>query len=264
MEKLVDIVVVSYNTRSLLLECLQLIYKHTSLPFQIYVVDNGSQDGSVQALKKNSFPHLQVLRNTRNLGYARACNQGILQGNSPYIVLCNSDVMVQEGWLEPLMACIQSDPNIAVVGPKMIDGQGRITAAGVFGTVFDHQPRGYLEPNGLHLYNEQEDCLSVCGALYMIRRDLLSELGLFDENYFFYFEETDYSINARWHGYRVVYCPQSVIRHDVGGSSRNHRQLRQWFENSRNYFEKKWKTNWAEHPGEEVGIWQAGSHQETN
>ncbi|MCI0184442.1 glycosyltransferase family 2 protein [Sulfoacidibacillus ferrooxidans] len=236
----IDLVIVNYNTKSMLFQCLQSIAAHTSIPHEIIVVDNGSTDGSVQALRHVNSDHLIVIANNHNKGYAKACNQGIVAGSSPYILLLNSDVMVTEQWLEPLLHCMKSDPRIAVVGPKMIDEHGRITGAGVVGTEAHHVPRGLLERDEPGKYDQQEDCLSVCGAAYLIRRDLLGELGLFDEHYFFYFEETDYSFHARHQGYRVVYCPQSTIYHLMGQSCNDHGKLRSMFEESERYFKKKW------------------------
>ena len=189
MKTIIDLVIVNFNTKKILLQCLQSIEAYTPLPHQVIVVDNGSQDGSLEMLSQMASNHLIMIANTKNEGYAKACNQGILAGTSPYILLLNSDVLVTAHWLEPLLHCMDSDPRIAVVGPKMIDHHGRITGAGIVGTNAHHEPRGLFERNEIGKYDQQEDCISVCGAAYLIRRDLLAQLGLFDENYFFYFEE---------------------------------------------------------------------------
>ncbi|MCY0887907.1 MAG: glycosyltransferase family 2 protein [Alicyclobacillaceae bacterium] len=239
-ETCVDIVVVSFNTCRLLLDCLKRIHRYTPTAHRIVVVDNGSQDASVSAVRSLCWPNLDVLVNAHNCGYAAACNQGIRASSSPFILLLNSDVRVTRHWLEPLIACMESDKRIAVVGPKLVDGHGRINGAGIVGTLESHEPRGWLEPNMPGKYDKPEDCLSVCGAAYLIRRALLDDIGYFDENYFFYFEETDYSVRAWQKGYRVVYCPDSILIHIGGGSSQNHPQLRAWFEESQRYFRSKW------------------------
>ncbi|KUO96285.1 glycosyltransferase family 2 protein [Ferroacidibacillus organovorans] len=240
MNSIVDIVIVNYNTKKLLLTCLESIHKHTDEPHHIYIVDNGSTDGSVERLARIDCSHLNVIANSRNTGYAVACNQGIRAGQSPFILLLNSDVIVTQGWLSPLLECMNTDSKIAVVGPKMVNQKGLITGAGIVGTYQNHAPRGFMEVDAPGKYEEVEDCFSVCGAAYLIRRSLLDTLGLFDENYFFYFEETDYSLNARSKGYRVVYCPKSKIIHLTGQSNKNHEQLRNYFTVSEHYFRKKW------------------------
>lgn len=242
MQTMIDIVVINFNTQSLLLNCLQSIHAYTESPYHLIVVDNGSSDGSVESARALKWPNLTVIANETNGGYAKACNQGIRAGNSPYIILLNSDILAMKNWLQPLLDCMHGDDKIAVVGPKLVDLQGRITGAGIVGTNAHHEPRGLLEYDEPGKYMLQEDCISVCGAAYMIRRDLLSILGLFDENYFFYFEETDYSFQARSHGYRVVYCPQSRMYHLLGKSCHNHTVLRAYFEASEKYFQQKW--NW--------------------
>ncbi len=244
MESVVDIVVISYNTKNLLLACLQQLALYTDEPHRVIVVDNASRDGTPETLQKTieeyQWSHVQIIANLHNVGYAKACNQGIKAGTSPYILLLNSDVLVTPGWLTPLIDCMKEDSKIAVVGPKMIDEKGRITGAGIVGTYEKHVPRGYLEVDAPGKYEEEEDCFSVCGAAYLILRANLPVLGLFDEHYFFYFEETDYSLQARTKGFRIVYCPKSKIYHLQGKSSQDHGQLRRYFEESESYFRRKW------------------------
>ncbi|MCY0902891.1 MAG: glycosyltransferase family 2 protein [Firmicutes bacterium] len=237
---LVDIVVVSFNTRDLLTSCLHSIDRCTTEAHHVIVVDNASTDGTQAWLQTLQGSQLTVIFNAVNRGYAAACNQGIRAGSSPFILLANSDIRMTAGWLAPLLTCMEADEQIAVVGPKLIDLRGRITGAGIVGTLTDHRPRGNHEVDGPAIFGEPEDCFSVCGAAYLIRRTNLETLGYFDERYFFYFEETDYSQNARSRGYRVVYCPDSRIIHIGGRSDGDHVKLRGWFETSRKLFLEKW------------------------
>lgn len=204
------------------------------------VVDNASTDGTQAWLQTQEGDDLTVIVNAVNRGYAAACNQGIRAGHSPFILLANSDIRMTAGWLAPMISCMETDQRIAVVGPKLVDLRGRITGAGIVGTLTDHRPRGNNELDVPGKFAEQEDCFSVCGAAYLIRRSNLESLGYFDERYFFYFEETDYSQNARSQGYRVVYCPSSRIIHIGGQSDGDHVKLRGWFETSRKLFLEKW------------------------
>lgn len=240
VDTLVDLVVISFNTRQMVLDCLHSIRANTPEPHHIILVDNGSRDGTVEAVRQLGWQDMSIVANAGNVGYAKACNQGIYASRSPYIVLLNSDVVLTPGWLRPLIECIQGDERIAVVGPKMVDRAGRITGAGIVGTNAQHYPRGLLEPDRSGMYDEQEDCISVSGAAYLIRRDLLATLGMFDEHYFFYFEETDYSFQARSQGFRVVYCPRSKIYHMMGRSCQDHAYLRALFERSERHFRRKW------------------------
>lgn len=236
----VDVIVVSFNTRARLLACLSSLRDHTPDVGRVIVVDNASRDGSADAARQMAWDRITVIENHRNRGYARACNQGLLMSGSTYAVLLNSDVTVTPGWWSALAECFEQDPRIAVVGPKMVDPQGRINGAGIIGTLENHWPRGYLEPDREGLYDAEEDCVSVCGACYAIRRDALRRVGFFDENFFFYFEETDFSFRVRDRGYRVVYCPASRVIHDGGQSCSDHALLQRYFAQSRAHFYCKW------------------------
>ena len=236
----VDIVVVSYNCLAYLKRCVQSIEQHADLPYTLWVVDNGSTDGTRDDL--NALHRATVIWNDSNLGYAKACNQGARAGNARYILFLNADTAATPGWLSELVRAFQSDPQIAVVGPKVVDFHNRIVSAGVVGTNAKPSIRGWMTPDAPDRYATPIDCLSVSGAAYMIRRDLIPVLGLFDEAYFFYYEETDYSYNARYHGYRVVYWPSSRMYHVVSGASGNQtgKELRQMFDESQRHFQRKW------------------------
>lgn len=237
----VDVIVISYNNLELLKACLESISRYTFHPHSIIVVDNGSTDGSQEYLQGRD--DLLCLYNEENAGYARACNQGILAGSGQYIVLMNCDVEVMEGWLEPLLQRAESNEELAVIGPKLLNEEGLIMGAGVVEMDDICSPRGWKVPDGPGVYEETEEVINVSGACYLIKRDLLTSLGLFDEGYFFYFEETDYSLRAREKGYKVLYCPESkVIHHHEGGKSGEDRTFRNTcFLQSQKRFRGKWQ-----------------------
>ncbi len=236
----VDIVVVSYNSLDYLKKCLESLEQYADYPYALYVVDNASTDGSREFLK--TLTTVTVILADANQGYAKACNQGARAGTGSYILFLNADSEAAPNFLRPMVRCFESDPHIAVVGPKLVNFENKIVGAGVVGTNATPRLQGWMEPDGPDKYSRQMDCLSMCGAAYMIRRDLIPRLGLFDEHYFFYYEETDYSYNARKNGYRVVYCPGSRMYHAVAGSSHDStpEQLRALFMDSERYFQQKW------------------------
>ncbi len=236
----VDIVIVSYNTSGHLRDCIRSIREHT-LPddYQIWVVDNASTDDSPQLIK--ALPEVEGIFNHSNRGYGAACNQGIKAGNGQYIFLLNSDIRVTPHWLPPLVRVLKSSARIAVVGPKLVSPKGFIFGAGVVGTNAHPVIRGLGEPNLPSRYNRITECLSVGGACMGIKRELLPKLGLFDEHYFHYFEETDYCYNARFHGYKVVYCPESQVTHYGHGSCHDSAKLDGYFRASESYFKQKWQ-----------------------
>lgn len=241
LEYLADLIIVSYNTRKYLAECLKSIKDHTRInqDLKVWVVDNCSTDGSIQLIKSCGW--VQGIYNQNNRGYGAACNQGIQNGKGKYIFLINSDIKFTSGWLEPLIKAMESDSKVAVVGPRLVNPEGFLVGVGVVGTNAKPILRGWGEPDESNRYHQYCNCISIGGACMGIKRILLPELGCFDEHYFHYFEETDYCYNARYHGYKVVYCPDSKVIHRVYGSCQNMRILNNYFSQSREYFQNKWK-----------------------
>jgi GT2 family glycosyltransferase len=237
---LADIVIVNFNTRKYLKECLDSI-RINSGPYQdyrVWVVDNGSTDDSHHEIKAR--PWVTGIMNRSNRGYGSACNQGIKAGSGNFIFLLNSDVTVTPGWLAPMIATLASAPEIAVVGPRLVNPEGLLVGTGVVGTNARPIIRGWAEPDEPQSYHEPAEVLSVGGACMGIKRSLLPVLGVFDEHYFHYFEETDYCFNVRYHGFKVIYCPYSRVIHRVSGSCRNSRILNDYYRKGNIYFQQKW------------------------
>lgn len=232
--------IVNYNTRKYLAESLDSIRDNTGSyqDYRVWVVDNGSTDDSLLEIKKR--PWVLGIRNRKNRGYGPACNQGIKAGSGHYIFLLNSDVKVTPGWLAPLVAQLASAPEIAVVGPRLVNPEGLLVGTGVIGTNARPVIRGWGEPDEPGKYDEPAEVLSVGGACMGIKRSLLPVLGYFDEHYFHYFEETDYCYNARHHGFKVIYCPYSKVIHRVLGSCRDVRRLNDYYRKGSTYFQQKW------------------------
>lgn len=239
-EYLADIVIVNFNTRKFLAESLDSIRTHSGPypDYRVWVVDNGSSDNSLLELKNR--PWVFKIMNRQNRGYGPACNQGIKAGSGSYIFLLNSDVTVTPDWLEPLIHLLASAPDIAVVGPRLVNPEGLLVGTGVTGTNARPVIRGWGEPDEPNKYPEPAEVLSVGGACMGIKRSLLPVLGFFDEHYFHYFEETDYCYNARYHGFKVMYCPYSRVIHQVFGSCQNLRVLNEYYQKGYRYFQQKW------------------------
>jgi hypothetical protein len=235
---MLDLVIVNYRTAAMTAECVRSFLEWTELDHTLTVVDNGSGDGSAEMLSR-TFPQVRVLANPANLGYAKACNLGALAGQGDHLIFLNSDVLALPGWDRPLVACLEGDARIAVAGPKLVNAQNLIVGAGVVGTNAQPVIRGWQEPDRGQ-YDQPTDCLSVCGAAYAIKRRLIPVLGLFDERYFFYYEEADYSYHAREMGCRVVYCPASKLVHHHAQTARLVPAVT-YSEQGRRLFAEKWR-----------------------
>lgn len=240
MADYVDIVIVNYNTRQYLEGCLNSIQRHTDYPHWLIVIDNNSTDDSRPYLEK--IQHAQgvtVIYNQENVGTSKAWNQGIRAGRGKYILFLNPDTVVLPNWLGAMVRCAESDPHIAVVGNKQIDGNGIINYAGV--VLQNGQPvfRGNGEKDAPDKFNQVVDCIDVCGACYLIKRELLPIIGFFDERFFLYAEESDYSHRARQLGYRVVYAPTTVV-HYKNGAPMTPEARQKMRERSSGLFNNKW------------------------
>jgi GT2 family glycosyltransferase len=234
---LIDIVVITYNSIGVIENCLNSIMKHTFLPKRVIVVDNGSTDQTAPYL--SSRTDIIPILGKENLGYAKAVNKGISSGNGEFIVILNDDTEVTSGWLKPLIDCLQ-DSKVAIVAPKLINHSGHLVGVG---TDWDWKLPYFMQPNRQGILEGERDCLSINGACFLIKRSLLPIIGLLDENYFFYFEETDYCLNANYLGYRVVFCGKSTIYHDYKLDSVRRAAISANWKQSEMYFNKKWGYN---------------------
>lgn len=239
MQKSVDIVIVNYNTRDYLKACLQSIEDHTRYPYRLILIDNQSTDGSQNYFNQLRQKGHTIILNQQNLGCAKAWNQGIQIGKGGYILFLNPDTLVSPGWLTNMVICAESDEKIAVVGNKQIDQNGQVLHAGMVELDGKAVFRGQGEVDYPGKFDQVCDCIDVCGACYLIKRKYLSTIGYFDERFFLYAEETDYSFRARKLGYRVVYCPVTIT-HFKDGSRISRVKRQQYHQNSCRLFDEKW------------------------
>lgn len=218
----VSIVIVNWNGKKYLEKCLLSLQKVTYKPLGIIVVDQNSKDGSQEMVKKK-FPKIFLIKNKENIGYVGGNNLGVKKAKGKYILILNNDIEVEKNFLEPLVEAMEKDKKLGCVQPKAINlrHQGKLDGAGSFFTVTGflfHQ--GYLEDEKEPRFNIRYPVYSVKGAYMMSRRNLFLRLGGFDEDFFIYFEESDFCGRLWVAGYRVEYIPNSVVYHWGGGDTR--------------------------------------------
>ena len=230
----VGIVIVSYNTCALLRDCLRSTAR-PELPANVVVVDNASEDGSTDMVGRD-FPHVELIRNAENCGFAVATNQGlraVLQRCS-FILLLNPDAVLQDGALEAMVAFMQAHPRVGVCGGRLLYPDGR-PQHGAFRfptllmALFDLvPPRGPLLGrlqdsflNGRYREEQGPEPFPIdhpLGATMLIRREALAEVGCFDEDYWMYAEEVDWCFRCRRAGWAIWQVPAARVAH-VGGAS---------------------------------------------
>jgi len=219
---LASVIVVNYNGRHHLAECLHALANQT-LPageFEVILVDNGSTDGSVEFVRRE-FPRVRIVPLNRNVGFAAGNNVGYSHARGRFIALLNNDTAADPRWLAAMLRAMDGHPEAGGIACKIR---------------FHHDP-ATLNSTGLMLYRDGrggdrgfrqidvgqfeqvEEVFGACGAAMLLRRELIDGVGLFDERLFMYYEDLDLAWRARLRGWRFLYAPDAVVRHVHCGSS---------------------------------------------
>lgn len=218
----VAIIILTWNQRDLTLDCLASVdlMRYPTECLRVVVVDNGSSDGTIAAVKTR-FPSVIVVENGENLGFAEGNNAGlrsVLAEPAEYIMLLNNDTVVDVQMLAQLIAVMESRPDVGIVGPKMLyfDPPDVIWSAG--------SQLGRLPWISRHLQSNQRDTGSlepprpvdfICGCGILLRRAVIDQIGLLDARFFIYYEETDWCLRAHHAGWRILYVPSARLWHRV-------------------------------------------------
>jgi hypothetical protein len=222
---LVAIVVLTWNQHDLTLDCLASLAEmnYPSDRLQIIVVDNGSRDATVAAVRER-FPQVTVLENGDNLGFAEGNNVGIrhaLQGTAEYVMLLNNDTAVDRQMLSELLAVMEQFSDVGIVGPKMLyfDPSNVIWCAG---NRIEWRSGGSIrlqaeEPDTIDGEQPRDaDFITACAIL--LRRQVIAQIGLLDQRFFIYYEETDWCVRATKAGWRILYVPSARLWHKVSAA----------------------------------------------
>jgi GT2 family glycosyltransferase len=210
-----SIVIPVFNRAELTEQCLVTLAEVTTgATFEVIVVDNASTDGTADFLAKLGGD-VQIIRNAENRGFAAACNQGARAARGRHLVFLNNDTIPLAGWLRPLLAELDADPTVAVVGSKLLYPDDTIQHAGV---VFSREiPLPYHRlthvPGTLPAVNRRRELQCVTGACMAVRRAVFEALGGFDEGYRNGFEDVDLCLRVGERGERVIYQPASALYH---------------------------------------------------
>jgi GT2 family glycosyltransferase len=231
----VTIVIVNFKTPDLLARCLTSLEADSAFrQCNIHVVDNNSQDGSVDLLAKK-FPHVTLLANSTNVGFSRACNQVIPRVDSHYVLLLNPDTVVEGDAVSKLIEFMDTHGDCGAVGPKVLnpDGSLQLACRRSFPTpiaaLFRLTYLSRLFPRNQHLsrYNmtyvdpglcTEVDALS--GSCMMVRKQVIDQIGLLDEDIFMFGEDIDWCWRIKEANWKIFYLPQAVVWHAHGASSK--------------------------------------------
>jgi GT2 family glycosyltransferase len=231
--------------------CLEKLASNTTpASYETIVVDDASLDETAQELRTR-FPHVRVLTNTVNTGFVGACNRGASRAQGRWILFLNNDTEPQPGWLDALLALGESSPEVGAVGSQLVFANGQLQEAGAIvfrdGSGWTY---GRFSMPGMAAYQRVCEVDYRSGASLMVRRDLFERLGGFDARYApAYYEDTDLCFGIRSLGYKVLYCPRSVVVHlegATGGTDPSKGTKRYQVVNQRK-FVAKWREELARH-----------------
>ncbi|MCU1379343.1 MAG: hypothetical protein JWN29_2326 [Acidimicrobiales bacterium] len=230
----VSVVIVSYRTRDLTVACIEsLLETSQALALEVILVDNASEDGTVEAVQQR-FPSVDVVALDHNIGFARAVNLGAARTAGRYLLLLNPDTVVHAGAVAALVDFLAADPGTGIVGGRTLRADGSVDPSSCWGAptpwslacfavgataAFRHNP--VLDPESLGRW--PRDSIRavdvVTGCLLLIDHDLWRQLGGFDPRFFMYGEDVDLCLRARRLGFRPAITPAATITHLVGASS---------------------------------------------
>jgi GT2 family glycosyltransferase len=233
-----SIVILSWNVRDLLRQCLESVARnrplsadHPPLATEIIVVDNASGDGSMEMVRAE-FPDVRLIANQANRGYTGGNNDGIAAATGRYVMILNPDTRVLDGALTAMVAYADAHSDVGVVGPQLLNPGGSVQSSrrrfptlmtGLFESTWLQPlaPRNVLRR--YYVLDQPDDAIQevdwLFGACFLVRREVIQQVGALDEDFFMYSEEMDWCRRIRQAGWKVVYLPQAQVIHYGGKSS---------------------------------------------
>jgi len=226
-----SIIIVSWNVRELLQNCLCSVLAETNLALQVIVVDSASTDGSPEMIAEQ-FPQVQLVLCQENVGFPGGNNLGLERANGRYVLLLNPDTIVHDDALSKMVSFLEQNPQVGVVGPQLLNEDGSVQSSRrrfpTLRTAFfestwlqPYAPQAVLDDYFVRDVGDGETAVVewVMGACLMTRQEVVIQVGGLDEAYFMYSEELDYCRRIHEAGWQVVYYPQARVTHLSGKSS---------------------------------------------
>jgi GT2 family glycosyltransferase len=238
-----SIIIVNWNGGRLLSRCVEtIVNSRPATSYEIVIVDNASEDDSLARLKSSELlaplianQQLRIFNNSENRGFGAANNQGFALTDSPFVLLLNLDTEVGPGTIETLMRTMQSDPTIGVCGPKILNADGTLQISAFFNpprvwhTVLSQLKLYHLLPRrirgelllGRHWdHDRQRSVPMLSGAAMLARREMIDQVGGFDERFHMYSEDTEWCWRITRANWKLVFVPEAVVLHHGAESSK--------------------------------------------
>lgn len=241
-----SIIIVNFNTRDLLSNCLRSIFSQKGVSFDVWVVDNASRDGSV-IMVENEFPKVKLIKNKENLGFAKANNLALQKSGGRFLFLLNSDTILKGQTLIKIIDFLGKNPQIGILGMKVLNPDGSLQPSvgkfynlvNAFLMLFGGERLGLLRSSPLKI----EEVDWVAGAALIVKREVLEKAGLLDENLFMYMEEVEWCFRVKKAGFRIFFYPEAEIVHYTRASGSKSEAI--WgIYKGLTYFYQKHKPRW--------------------
>jgi GT2 family glycosyltransferase len=235
----VSVSIVSFNTKDLLKQCISsLLVQKTQHKLDILVLDNNSSDESPKMLKENFSDKIQLIGNSENSGFAKGQNKILKQIKGDYVLILNPDTQMQNDAIEKMVSFMEENPDCGISSCKLIGSGGETQSNGgdfpfyiaLFSWLFNLEIFGVksnFHRTEKNFYDKVKEVDWVGGTFMMVRKDVFEKVGYFDEDYFMYFEDTEFCFRARKKGFKVMINPSVTVSHQSGASSKNPR-FNQW------------------------------------
>lgn len=230
----VSIIIVAWNVRKLLYDCLKSVYDQTKgIDFEVIYVDNASEDGSVEMVR-SEFPQAKIIKNEENKGFIKANNQGIEIANGRYVLLLNSDTIVLDNAIAKTVKFADEHPKAAVVSCKVLYPDRTLQrtcfmypsvlnmfldTTYLFNIFPESKFFGREQMSWWH-YNDVREVETVCGCYSLVRKEAIKQVGLMDERYFVYGDDPDWCYRFRKSGWKIMFTPDCQIIHYGGQTTR--------------------------------------------
>ncbi|MDO9534686.1 MAG: glycosyltransferase family 2 protein [Bacillota bacterium] len=236
--KKVSIVLAAFNALEYSKVCLKSILEYTPLPYELVLIDNGSSDGTKEYFE--TLPGARIIRNEKNLGFARGYNQGIKASRGKYIVLINNDCIVSENWLSNMLSCADSDPAIGMVGPRgnHINGVQRMDQEFSDLQEFHDYTMFFNKPDPAKWFEVNK----LVGFCILVKREVVKKIGYFDESFGIgTHEDIDYTMRAKNAGFKL-FCAGDVFLYHFSHRTfiANNIDLIRIYKYNKALFQKKW------------------------
>jgi len=221
MKHFISIIIVNYNGKKWLKQCIDSLFQQTYKPYEIIIVDNNSEDGSVEYLKKN-YKKITLIENDDNYGFAKGNNIGLEKAKGDYIVLLNNDTYVEKDFLKKMVHAFDEIPHLAIAQSQLVlmNNTNKLDTCGGFwtDTAFLYHV-GNHKDKSISQYTSSFPVFTVKAASVIIKKSVIDTLGLFDDDFWCYYEETDFCQRAWLAGYECWYYPKATTYHAMGGTS---------------------------------------------